>query len=144
MILFMGIQASGKTTAFHALLEPLGYTHISLDILKTRYREMCTLQKCISTGQSFVIDNTNPTKEDRAKYISAAKSAGYRVIGMFFQSRLRECISRNERRENRVPMPAIPDCFKRLEMPSFQEGYDELYFVSMADNNQFNISNWIE
>jgi len=144
MILFMGIQASGKTTFYHSLLEPLGYIHISLDILKTRHREKLSILECVASQQSFVVDNTNPTKQERASYISTAKASGYRVIGMFFQSKLRECISRNELRNDKVPTLAIPNCFKRLEMPSFNEGYDELYFVSLADNNDFNINNWIE
>lgn len=144
MILFMGIQASGKTTFYHSLLEPLGYIHISLDILKTRHRERQLVLECILAQQSFVVDNTNPTKQERATYISTAKASGYRIIGMFFQSKLRECISRNELRDYRVPTLAIPNCFNRLEMPSFNEGFDELYFVSLADNKNFNINKWKE
>ena len=44
-----------------------------MDTLHTRNKENLLLQECVECGRSFVVDNTNPTKEDRQKYIRAAK-----------------------------------------------------------------------
>jgi len=66
-ILFCGIQATGKTTFFK---EKFFKTHIriSLDQLNTRNKEWKFIDTCFATQQRFVVDNTNPTKEDRLKY----------------------------------------------------------------------------
>ncbi len=132
--IFMGIQGSGKSTYYHNFLAE-EYVHISLDELHTRKREEMLLMACISQKQSFVVDNTNPTKADRARYIMPAKAAGYRVAGYFFESRLTPCIERNERRsgKERIPTTAIAATSKRLEMPGRDEGFDELYFVKIVD-----------
>jgi predicted kinase len=68
-VIFIGIQASGKSTFYK---ERLFNTHIriNLDMLKTRNREKQLMQVCLQTGQPFVIDNTNPTKEERQKSFS--------------------------------------------------------------------------
>lgn len=70
---------------------------------------------------------------------------GYRVIGYFMQSRLQECIARNNQREGkeRIPAKAIAMTSNRLEMPSFDEGFDELYFVA-NDGSEMIISEWRE
>lgn len=143
VIVFIGIQASGKSTFYESVLKPLGYEHINLDTLHTRYREQNLLQEYFQTSKSFVVDNTNPEQKDRARYIPAAKVNGYEVIGLFFQSIVRECIARNEQRKNAVPPKAIPCTQNRLQLPSYSEGFDKLYFVKIIDNG-FSISEWRE
>lgn len=59
-IIFIGIQACGKTTFYHRMLSDGNYVHISLDELHTRNKESQELTKCLENGNSFVIDNTNP------------------------------------------------------------------------------------
>lgn len=54
----------------------------------------------------MVIDNTNPVVAEREKYIRRAKEAGYQVVGYFTQSRLQECIARNELREGKEKIPS--------------------------------------
>ena len=76
-IIFIGIQASGKTTFYKRMLSDGTYTHISLDILYTRNRENEMLIGCLENGKSFVIDNTNPEISVREKYILKAKEYGY-------------------------------------------------------------------
>ena len=121
------------------------YIRVNLDTLKTRNNEKNLIQECFSDSLDFVIDNTNPTREDRARYIPAAKAEGYRVIGYFMQSRLQDCIARNNRREGKevVPPKAIAMTSNRLEMPSMAEGFDALYFVA-NDGKDMTVSEWRE
>jgi len=143
-VLLMGIQASGKSTFYE---ERLAQTHvrISLDELHTRSKERLLLEECIANGTSFVVDNTNPTASDRARYIGPAKAAGYHIIGIFFKSVLAECMARNKNRtgKDRIPDVALAATSNKLEMPAWQEGFDELYYAYICDG-EFIVEEWRE
>src|SRR5947209_4818962 len=100
-------------------------------MLKTRHRERRFLQACVEIGQPFVVDNTNPTRAERVIYIQAAKEAGFRVVGYYFQSRVEDCKRRNDQRPSaqQVPIRGILGTAGRMELPSLEEGFDELYYV---------------
>ncbi len=68
-VVFVGLQGSGKSSFFKERLFS-SHVRISLDLLKTRHREGRFLATCLETGQRFVVDNTNPTVEERARYIA--------------------------------------------------------------------------
>ena len=138
----IGIQGSGKSE-FCRQKMPDGTVRVNLDTLKTRNNEQRLINECIAAQTDFVVDNTNPTVAERAKYISAAKANGYRVVGYFMQSRLQECVARNNLREGKakIPAQAIAATSNRLEMPSYDEGFDELYFVS-NDGKTMSIFDW--
>lgn len=143
-IIFMGIQASGKSTFYHRTLAG-EYVHINLDTLHTRNRERLLLEECFREGRSFVVDNTNPAVADREKYISAAKKCGYEIEGYFFQSVIVDCMARNRLRDGKacVPDKAVACTSNRLEMPSYQEGFDRLYFVRI-EQGEFVVEQWRE
>ena len=143
MVILMGLQGSGKSTFFAREFADKGFEHISLDMLKTRRKEAEVLQDCIDNNKDCVIDNTNPTKADRSRYIVPGKHSDFRVVGYFLQSKLADCLERNERRERKVPKKGILATFNKIEMPSLQEGFDELNFVCIK-NGEFKISKWIE
>ncbi len=141
-IIFCGIQATGKTTFFKKQFFKT-HVHISLDLLNTRNKELRFIETCILTSQPFVIDNTNPSIDERAKYISIAKANKFKVIGYYFQSKLSNAVDRNNRRvgKEKIPEIGIRGTFKRLNLPSISEGFDELYYVS-AENDMFIIKRW--
>lgn len=141
-IIFTGIQASGKSTFFRQHF-PAGFVHINLDTLHTRNKEADLLNECLENGTSFVVDNTNPTANDRKRYIQAAKEHGYFVEGYFFQSVVKDCVARNLKREGKacVPAKAIACTSNRLELPSYGEGFDRLYFVRIQDDT-FCVDEW--
>lgn len=130
LVILIGIQGSGKSTFYKKFLGE-NFVRVNLDTLKTRHREEMLIKECLSEGKSFAIDNTNPTRADRARYIPPALDRGYRVIGYFIESKIKDCIARNELRDGKakVPTAAIAATSNKLEMPSFDEGFDELYFV---------------
>lgn len=142
LAILIGIQGSGKSTFFRTHLADQ-FVHISLDILKTRRRESTALQDSISQQLSIAIDNTNPTRSDRQRYISIAKQNGYQVIGYFMESKLQACIARNNLRlgKEKIPAKAIAATSNRLELPSYDEGFDKLFFVS-NDGDNMTISEW--
>ena len=113
--------------------------------LVIRHQEDLLIQKCITGGQSYAIDNTNPQKADRARYIPAAKAAGYHIIGYFLESKIADCIERNRRRsgKERIPDTAVACISNKLEMPSLSEGFDELFFVK-NNGRDMEIQKWRE
>ena len=143
-VIMMGIQGSGKSEFCRRYLNN-EFVRINLDTLRTRNKEKVLLQECIETGRDFVVDNTNPTRSDRARYIEPAKDAGYRVVGYFMESKVRDCIARNNLREGkeRIPPQAIAATSNKLQLPSLEEGFDELYFVA-NDGEDMTVSPWKE
>ena len=101
------------------------------------------IAECLTNGRSFAVDNTNPTRYDRARYIPLAKPAGYRIIGYFMQAEIGDCIARNAQREGRarVPDKAIAATAHKLELPALDEGFDELYVVK-NDGATMTIEPW--
>ena len=142
-IIFIGIQGAGKSTFFRDRFAD-SHVRINLDMLKTRHREQLLMAACLSGKQPYVIDNTNPTQEDREKYIVAAKAAGFRVVGYYFASKVDECKRRNEQRsgDEAVPVRGLLGTYKRLQLPTAAEGFDTLYYVSIGDNGAFIVSEW--
>ncbi len=141
-VVMIGLQGSGKSTFYEKFLS-LAFVRVNLDTLKTRHREKTLIEQCLKEQKSYAVDNTNPTRLDRERYIIPAKASGYRVVGYFMQSKIKDCIQRNALREGkaRVPEIAIAATSKKLELPSFDEGFDELYFVS-NDGETMTVSKW--
>ena len=133
LIIFTGVQASGKSS-FYLLNLYHSHLRINLDMLKTRHRENIIFEACSTSKTKMVIDNTNPTREDRARYIGRAKDAGFEVISYYFETDLNSTLERNCHREGKANIPevGVRATFKKLEVPSLDEGYDEMFRVKMA------------
>src|SRR5829696_9630542 len=113
-------------------------------MLRTRRRERLLLEACIKMQQPFVVDNTNPTAAERARYILPAKEAGFSVAGYYFQSKVGDCVLRNNTREGakRIPAAAIYATGKKLEIPTLTEGFDALFYVRIDGSGGFAVEEW--
>lgn len=140
-IIFIGLQASGKSSFYK---EKFIDTHsrINLDMLKTRHREKILFNACLEAKQPFVIDNTNPTREERSFYIISAKGKRFKIIGYYFHSNLEDCKLRNQQRISSIPLVGLLATHKKLELPSYQEGFDKLFYVKISANNLFTVAKW--
>ncbi len=142
-VIFVGIPASGKSTFYRARFAAT-HVRLNLDTLKSRQREQSLLAAAVSEGQSFVVDNTNTTRAGRARYIGPARAAGYRIIGYYFEARLSDCLARNR---GRPPAEVVPDkgivaMYYRLQPPAWDEGFDELYTVTIEPEGGFLVRPW--
>ena len=142
-VIFCGIQAAGKTTFYNRYFAAT-HRHISLDVLKTKHRQNTLLEECFSARVSFVLDNTNPTIEVRVPFLEAAQQNGFRSVGYYFRSSLNEVLTRNNEREEkqRVPPVGIFATHKKLQLPSYDEGFDELFYVSLNEYFEYSIEKW--
>jgi predicted kinase len=129
-VVFIGIPGSGKST-FYAQRFLNTHIRINRDMLRTETRERILIDACLRAKQPFVIDNTNVTREKRAAYIALAEQTKCRVIGYFFDCPVDEALKRNEQRTGKakVPKVAIYAMAKKLEPPTRDEGFDELFRV---------------
>lgn len=142
IIIFIGIQATGKSTFFKENFFN-SHVRISMDLLNTRNKEKHFLETCFKTHTRLVIDNTNPTVEERKKYIELAKEKKYEIVGYYFSSSLEKAIERNNLRngKEKIPEIGIRGCFRKLELPKKTEGFDRLFFVQVT-NDGFIVEDW--
>jgi len=142
-VIFTGIQATGKSEFYK---RRFFRTHIrlNLDMLRTRHREQILLRACLQAKQRFVIDNTNPTRRERERYIALAHEAGFKVVGYYFASSIEEALARNAGRapDEQIPVGGIYATYHKLEMPSLDEGYDALFIVRIVEPGAFVVEEW--
>ena len=69
LIVFIGIQGTGKSSFYR---ERFHRTHVrvNLDMLRTRHREQLLFVACLEGKTPLVVDNTNVTRADRARYLA--------------------------------------------------------------------------
>lgn len=131
-LLFIGIPGSGKSAFFKAAFADT-HVRINRDMLKTRTREQRLFAACLETRQPCVIDNTNATVEERARFIGPANAHGFTVTGYFFDVPTADALARNAGRAEgqRVPPVAIYATAKRLQEPRLSEGFETLFRVRL-------------
>ncbi len=142
MIVFIGLQGAGKSTFYRSYF---AQTHVlvSKDLLQNNkrpaQRQRRLIEEALQMGQSVVVDNTNPTPEIRAELLQLGHLYNAEVIGYFFESNVRESLERNRQRQGkaRVPDVAIYVTAKKLVMPTYTEGFDQLYIVRAGNDGSF-------
>jgi hypothetical protein len=69
-------------------------------------------------------------------YIEAAKANRFTITGYYFCSQVEECLRRNAARpdDQRVPDVAILSSAKKLELPPFDKGFDQLFYVRLMES----------
>lgn len=140
MILFVGGQGAGKSTFYR---ERFFSTHVrlSLDMLKTRHREQLLVGACLQAKQPFVVDNTNPTVQDRKRYFELAQGSRFRVVAYYFEASVEELLQRNAKRKAHevVPEIGVRGTHKRLVPPAAAEGFDEMFRVRALPGGGFEV-----
>ena len=141
LIIFIGVQASGKSTFYQQYFY---HTHLrlNLDMLKTRHRENVLFEAGLASKTKMVIDNTNPTKLDRERYMQRAIDAGFEVIAYYFETDLKSTLERNSQRTGKANIPevGVRATFKKLELPSLDEGFNEVFQVKIVGNGEFDFT----
>jgi predicted kinase len=138
LIIFTGVQASGKSS-FYLLNLVHSHLRINLDMLKTRHRENMIFEACLASKTKTVIDNTNPTKADRARYIQSAIDAGFEVISYYFETDLNSTLERNRHRVGKANIPevGVRATYKKLEVPTLDEGFNQIVKIKIIGNGEF-------
>jgi predicted kinase len=130
-VILCGLQGSGKTTLYRdRFIET--HVRVSMDLLRTRAREAAFLTLCLETRQRFVVDNTNPTVADRARYVTPAREAGFKVVAYLVDVDHAIASARNAARERVVPASGLRDVARRFVQPAPEERIDELWHATAS------------
>ncbi len=147
LVIFIGLQASGKTSFYR---RQFSSTHqlVSKDLMRHHphraRRQQVLVESALRAGLSVVVDNTNPAAVDREPLIRLGKTMGATVVGYYFGSYVKECLERNRQRTGRehVPDVAIFATLKKLQPPTYSEGFDKLYYVRATAPSGFEVRDW--
>jgi predicted kinase len=134
LVVMTGLQGCGKSTwvAGH-----LAGTHVVVSkdhwphARRREARQRQVVAELLAEGRSVVVDNTNPSVEDRAPLIAAARAAGVPVRCVWVDTPLQTCLERNEARQGRarVPLVGLYATAGRFAAPSIAEGFDGVEVV---------------
>ena len=145
LAILIGLQASGKSTFYRERFAGT-HVHASKDLIRNKNRErrqIRMIETALAEGRSVVVDNTNPTPEGRAPLIELGRAFGATVIGYYFESRVDDCLKRNQERDGDacVPNVAIFATIKKLQRPAYSEGFDRLFYVHIGGTG-FDVADW--
>ena len=144
-VVLIGLPAAGKTT-FYQTYFAATHRHVSKDLWPNARgrdaRQQRILREAFERGEPVVVDNTNPSRLERAILVALARAHGSRVVGYFFDVTTREAVARNAGRTGpaKVPNVAIFTAAKRLERPVVDEGFDQLFIVRPGPDRTFTVS----
>lgn len=149
ILIFIGLQGAGKST-FYLTHFATTHVYVSKDLLRPSKtmnkvaKQNALVEEALRMGRSIVIDNTNPTREDREPLIQLGHLYNANVIGYYFDASTSECLARNRERSGkaRVPDKVIYITSKKMTLPTLEEGFDILFRVHTKDDGLFDVVDW--
>ena len=146
VVIIVGSPASGKSFYSHEL-EKTGYLRINKDDMKSDAIMLKAYDTGLKEERNIVIDGTNPTKENRSKWITIARKASYEItiVWMNFPMYVVEFlnnyrIAKNKNQNSHVPAVAMRVYYKKLEVPH-QSECDTLIEINKINTNEM-LSFW--
>jgi predicted kinase len=139
-VILCGLQGAGKTTLYRDRFLAT-HVRISLDLLRTRAREQAFLDLCLESRMPFVVDNTNATAVERARYVAPAQDAGFEVVGYLVEEDFERAAGRNQNRAGRarIAESGLRDVARRFVRPAPEEGFAELWHATAAADGGWRI-----
>ena len=137
VIVFVGFPASGKTTFYEKIMKPNGYVHVNRDTLGSWQKCVSLCEQELCRGRKIVVDNTNPDRESRRRYIACAQKNGIPVRCFHFMTTLSQAKHNNRFRElttstkRKVTEIAYNTFKSKYIQPATTEGFEEVLKITL-------------
>jgi predicted kinase len=147
LAILIGLQASGKTSFYRSHLAAT-HVHVSKDLLRNNRRpgrrQAQLITEALAADRSVAVDNTNATVELRRELVDLGRAHEATVTGYYVGARLEDCLARNAARagKERVPEVGLFSVVKVLTRPSYAEGFDRLFYVTLGADGAFVVRPW--
>ena len=136
--LISGIPGSGKTTLAHQLAEQYNATVHSYDALpgantkasmdgSVKQAWLKAIREDLQVGNSVICDGLNLTVADRKELLAAFADIPCKKVLYMKIIPLETCLQRNRERKARLPDFVVEQSAERMEAPTKDEGWDEIY-----------------
>uniref|UniRef100_A0A672IUM8 PNK FHA domain-containing protein n=1 Tax=Salarias fasciatus TaxID=181472 RepID=A0A672IUM8_SALFA len=142
VIVAVGFPAAGKSSFFHTHIVPKGYVYVNRDTLGSWQKCVSACESALKEGRSVAVDNTNPDKESRKRYVDVAKAAGVSCRCFQFSASLEQAKHNNRFREMalsdtkhaKVNDMVFHSYKKHFEAPALSEGFSEILQIHFVPN----------
>ena len=139
IVVYTGCPASGKTHFYKEYMRQY-YYHVNRDKLGSWQNCVTQCEHSLQTGNSVVIDNTNPDIESRARYINIAQKYKVPIRCMWFTTSIPHAMHNNRFREyttkdpgyKHVPRIAFSSYQSKFTEPSLNEGFNEIIKIKFS------------
>ncbi|XP_071966343.1 bifunctional polynucleotide phosphatase/kinase isoform X3 [Engystomops pustulosus] len=140
VVVTVGFPAAGKSSFIKEHLVSKGYVYANRDTLGTWQKCVAACEEALRNGKSIVVDNTNPDKESRSRYISCAQKAGVPIRCFLFSApvevakhnnRFREMTSKGHVSVNDM---VINSYKSKYVAPTLSEGFSEILKINFVPN----------
>lgn len=145
LYVMVGLMGSGKSTVAEKISKKYNATiHSSDDIRveicgdvnnQARNKEVFALlhkrvKEDIKNNKNTIYDATNISKKCRKSVIELFKNIPCNKVCVFIATPYEECLRRNNARDRKVPEFVIEKAYQSLQVPSKEEGWDEIIVIS--------------
>ncbi|MFH9657094.1 AAA family ATPase [Streptomyces sp. NPDC017248] len=145
LAVLVGLQASGKS-AFYARCLADRYELVGKDLFprgarNKQARQMRLVTEHLAAGRAVAVDNTNPSPQEWAPLVAAARAYGATVTAYWFPPDVAGSLRRNAAREGRerVPDVGVLATLGRLRRPSTADGFDAVCEVLFDGRGGFEV-----
>lgn len=140
LVVMVGLQGAGKSTVVRSLYP--SHAVVSKDhwpnARRRETRQLRLVNELLGAGRGVVVDNTNPSAEERAPLVALGRRHGCVVLAVFVDTPVEVALRRNAAREGaaRVPDVGLYATAKRLAVPTEAEGFDRVEIVRCPDADE--------
>lgn len=160
VIMMIGLPGAGKSTkavelakeynaeifASDALREELfGDINHQTDNNKLFIELHRRIKECLRNGQSAIYDATNLSYKKRMAFLKELKNIPCEKIAYLMATPYEECLKNNEKRERKVPREVIDRMYRSVDIPWFNEGWDDIQIEYGGYENYYGWAReWVE
>ncbi len=151
IVVMVGYPASGKSQFVENNMAPKGYVVMNRDKMKTWQKCVEGCKKAAMSGKSVVVDNTNPDKESRKRYLDVAVELGLKCrcflmsvthAHALHNSKFR-VLTGTDKEHKEVNEMVLNTYKQKFQEPKLDEGFHSIVKVNFIpdfdDNNMKNM-----